>query len=68
MRVPVVLPNRNQSAPKQGGTAQDQPNTLRMKDLGDEVYLWVEQRVPWPVALEIMRLLKIPDEPDKTDP
>ncbi len=61
-----MLPYRDRSAPEQGRKAQDQPSTLRIEDLGDEVHLWAEQRVPWPVALEIMRLLKVPDEPDKT--
>ena len=61
--VPLVLPHRDRSAPEQGRTAQDQPSTLRIEDLGDEVHLWVAQRVPWPVALEILRLLKVPDEP-----
>jgi len=61
-----VLSQRDRRASEQGRTAQERPNTLRIKDLGDEVHLWAEQRVPWPVALQIMRLLKVPDEPDKT--
>ena len=62
-----MLPDPDQSAPEQGRTGQDQPSTLRIEDLGDEVYLWAEQQVPWPVALEILRLLKVPDEPDEPD-
>ena len=30
------------------------------RDFGDEVHLWFEQRVPWSVALEILRELKAP--------
>ena len=61
-----MLPHRDRSTPEQGRTAQDQPSTLQIEDLGDEVHLWIAQRVPWPVALEILRLLKVPDEPGKT--
>jgi hypothetical protein len=31
---------------------------LRFRDLGDEVHLWFEQRVPWKVALQILEALK----------
>ena len=34
-----------------------------MMDFGNEVHLWVEQRVPWTVALKILRLLTDPDPP-----
>jgi hypothetical protein len=40
-----------------GSSAGDAPDTLRIRDFGDEVHLWIEQRVPWPVALEIVRVL-----------
>ncbi len=40
---------------------------MRIEDLGDEVHLWIAQRVPWPVMLEILRLLKLPDEPDPSE-
>ena len=33
---------------------------LRIHDYGDEVHLMIEQRVPWPVALEILKELKTP--------
>jgi hypothetical protein len=29
-----------------------------LQDLGDEVYLKVDQRVPWAVALKVLELLK----------
>jgi transcriptional regulator with XRE-family HTH domain len=32
---------------------------LSMEDFGSEVHLRIEQRVPWTVALEILRLLKV---------
>jgi transcriptional regulator with XRE-family HTH domain len=32
---------------------------LTIDDLGSEVHLRIEQRVPWPVALEILSLLKV---------
>jgi hypothetical protein len=41
--------------------------TVRIHDFGDEVHLWFEQRVPWPIALEILRELKAPGPaPDAT--
>ncbi len=46
--------------------AQLQPDTgrsrgtVRVQDLGHEAYLWVEQRLPWKVALEILKELKAP--------
>jgi hypothetical protein len=47
--------------------AADPPGTLRIHDFGDEVHLWFEQRVPWPIALEILRELKAPGPaPDAT--
>jgi hypothetical protein len=32
---------------------RDAQGTVRIHDFGDEVHLWFEQRVPWPVALEV---------------
>jgi hypothetical protein len=58
-----VSPTPDQRAPEEAGR-QDEPNTVRIRDLGDEVHLWVEQRVPWTVALKIMKLLKDPDPPE----
>ena len=60
MRVSPVSPSPDQRPPEDAGR-RDDPNTLRIRDLGDEVHLWVEQRVPWTVALKIMKLLKDPD-------
>ena len=31
---------------------------FEMQDLGDEVYLTVDQRVPWPVVIQVLELLK----------
>jgi hypothetical protein len=39
---------------------RDARGTVRIRDFGDEVHLWFKQRVPWPVALEILRELKAP--------
>ena len=41
--------------------------TVRIQDLGDEVHLWIEQRVPWPVALKILEALKTPEQPGRSD-
>ena len=38
--------------------------TLRIQDFGDEVHLWVEQRVPWTVALQVLKVLKASDPPE----
>jgi hypothetical protein len=35
----------------------DLRGTLNIRDSGDEAHLWFEQRVPWPVALEILKEL-----------
>jgi hypothetical protein len=40
--------------------------TLRLRDFGDCVHLWFEQRVSWPVALEILKELKAPGLADET--
>src|SRR5215212_3538845 len=31
--------------------------TVRVEDFGGEAQLWVKQRIRWPVALEVLRLL-----------
>jgi hypothetical protein len=49
-----VTPRDRPSGPR------DARGTVRIHDFGDEVHLWFEQRVPWPVALEILRELKAP--------
>ena len=41
--------------------------TVRIQDLGDEVHLWIEQRVPWPVALKILEALKTPERPGRSE-
>ena len=60
----AVLPDPDQRAPKQPTGRRDRPSTVRIEDLGDEVHLRVGQRVPWTVALKIMKLLKDPDPPE----
>ena len=56
--------------PRRGGQSAERRNaqgTVRLHDFGDEVHLWFEQRVPWPIALEILRELKAPGPaPDAT--
>ncbi len=53
------------SALKEQQRAREKPNptsepgTLDLEDFGDEVRLSFDQRVPWSVALEILRLLKL---------
>jgi hypothetical protein len=37
--------------------ARDRRGSVNIRDFGDEVHLWFEQRVPWPVALEILKEL-----------
>ena len=37
--------------------AGDRRVSLNIRDFGDEVHLWFEQRVSWPVALEILKEL-----------
>jgi hypothetical protein len=34
--------------------------SLNIRDSGDGAHLWFEQRVPWRIALEILRELKAP--------
>src|SRR5829696_2849878 len=46
MRVSPVSPSPDQRPPEDAGR-RDAPNTLRIQDFGDEVHLWVQQRVPW---------------------
>jgi hypothetical protein len=41
--------------------------TVRIQDLGEEVHLWIEQRVPWPVALKILEALKAPEQPGRRE-
>jgi len=38
-----------------------------VKDLGGEAHLFVEQRVPWDLALAILKLVTDPGEPDGPD-
>ena len=40
--------------------------TVRVEDFEEEAQLWVEQRVAWPVALRILRLLGAEDHPEVT--
>ncbi len=58
--------------PDQDRRLQDEPpatgrvekGRLFIQDFGDEVHLWIEQQVPWKVALEILKELKTPAAPD----
>ena len=34
------------------------PGKLYIRDFGHEVHLWVEQRVSWKIALQILEILK----------
>ena len=49
---------------------QPATETLQILDFGKEVHLWIEQRVPWDVALKILHLLTNPAEPEtrETEP
>ena len=53
--------------PSAAKRARDAPGMLRIEDFGDEVHLSFEQRLPWAVALEILRILKAPESPDARD-
>jgi hypothetical protein len=46
---------------------QPVPETLQILDFGREVHLWIEQRVPWDVALQILQLLTQPHEAETKD-
>jgi hypothetical protein len=46
-------PDRRIHAPRAG----DRHCSVNIRDFGDEVHLWFEQRVPWPVALEVLKEL-----------
>jgi hypothetical protein len=46
-------PDRRIHAPRAG----DRRGSLKIRDFGDEVHLWFEQRVSWPVALPEGELL-----------
>jgi hypothetical protein len=43
--------DRRIHAPRAG----DWRGSVNIRDFGDEVHLWFEQRVPWPVALQILK-------------
>ena len=45
----------------------DVEGTLDLEDFGDEVRLSFDQRVPWSVALKILRLLKV-EEVERSKP
>jgi hypothetical protein len=62
------LPDPDRRPQQNSEADRRRASTVRIQDLGPEVHLWVAQRVPWPVALEIMRLLKVPDEPEEPGP
>jgi hypothetical protein len=56
-------PDRRIHAPRAG----DRRGSVNISDFDDEVHLWFEPRVPWPIALEILKELKAPDPaPDRT--
>jgi hypothetical protein len=46
-------PDRRIHAPRAG----DRRGSVNIRDFGDEVHLWFEQRVPWLVALQILKEL-----------
>lgn len=52
--------SRRDRSRQTGQDAERAGGTLRIRDLGDEVHLEVEQRVQWKVALEILKELKAP--------
>jgi len=59
--------DRRRHENKSPAKKDDAPGILRIHDFGDEVHLWVEQRVSWKVALEILTELKAPMPSDKAD-
>ena len=48
-------PTQTRKSASQG----DVEGTLDLEDFGDEVRLSFDQRVPWRVAMKILRLLKV---------
>ena len=63
------MPDRDRRTHENKSPAKkdDAPGILRIHDFGDEVHLWVEQRVSWKVALEILQELKAPMLPARRD-
>jgi hypothetical protein len=53
----VPDPDRRTQADK-SASQRDAEGTLHIQDFGDEVHLSFAQRVPWEVALKILRVLK----------
>ena len=62
------MPDRDRThahrRPPEKETQGKTQGTVRFEDFGDEVHLWIEQQVPWKVALAILRELKAPAAPD----
>jgi hypothetical protein len=54
----VPDPDRRTPTDKSGSQG-DLDGALHIQSFGDEVHLSFEQRVPWGVALEILRVLKV---------
>ncbi len=53
------MPDLNPHSPDDRSTAGPDANgRLRIQDLGDEVYLSFEKRLPWRLALKILEALK----------
>ena len=61
------MPDRDRTHRPRAPSDRKAQGTIRFEDFGDEVHLWIEQQVPWKVALEILKELKTPatrdDEP-----
>jgi hypothetical protein len=60
------IPTQRAQADK-ASSQQNTGDTLHIQDFGDEAWLSFDQRVPWKVALEILRLLKAPGHAPEGD-
>ena len=58
------MPDRDRTRAHPRPAAGEAKGTVRFEDFGDEVHLWIEQQVPWKVALEILKELKVPAAAD----
>ena len=60
--IPHLDQSGQNSLPHHSGAGQGR-GTVRLEGYRDEAHLWVEQRVPWEVAREILRLLGAGESP-----
>ena len=66
--VPALQHPETRDVPAAEAGARRPPEAMTplgiIEDFGDEVHLRIDQRVPWDVALKILRALKAPGKPE----